>query len=783
MRRIFAAIILALLLSFGALHAQTIRGTVTDKASGRPLEYATVSIRATNPPLGATTDSLGRFSISNIPVGRYDIQASFVGYESVIIKEVLLSVAKETALEVQLQERSQELGGVEVRPQVDKARPLNSMALSSARMFSVEEASRYAGGFDDPARLATAFAGVTSGLQSNGIVVRGNAPRFLQWRLEDVEIPNPNHFAETASFGGGGVTAVSSLLLGNSDFFTGAFPAEYSNALSGVFDINLRNGNNRKRESAFQLGAIGIDFASEGPIGKGGEASYIFNYRYSTLAFMSAIAPKVLPEQASLIKYQDLSFKMNFPTRIGTFSLWGIWLDDYSGQKAKLDSAQWTYMNDKEQTSVDQFMGAFGISHRIRTSSRSFLKTSLATTISGLDFAADRLNPHLSLEPQSHIVNTNQNFVFASSLNTKFSARHTNKTGIRLTGLSYNLRLQNSVPEQSGAAGEALTTIVDESGFSALLSAYSQSALELTSALTLNLGLSAQLFSLNSRYAIEPRAGLRWRFAADHSAGLSYGLHSRLEMLHYYFIRSAAGELQNRKLDFTRAHHLVLSYDWNISPDYHLRIEPYVQHLYSVPVIAGTSFSSINLQNEWFITQPLENSGRGRNLGIDFTFEKYMSRGYYAMLTASLFDSRYSGGDGIWRNTRYNRNYVLNLLAGREWLLGKRRRNILNAGIRLTYEGGDRHTPINLPASQAATEPVYLESQAFSQSYAPIFLSHISISYKINRTKLAHEIALKILNASMYKEYQGDQYNFRTQQVDAMRDPVIVPNISYKIEF
>ncbi|MDR1980930.1 MAG: carboxypeptidase-like regulatory domain-containing protein, partial [Tannerellaceae bacterium] len=653
---------------------QQIRGLVRDKSSNAPLEYATVVVQS-SPPSGAVTDSLGQFIIRDVPVGRYDLRVSFMGYEPVVVKEVLLSAAKEVFLEIQLTENVRTLNEITVTPLINKAQALNGMALGSTRMLSVEEAGRYAGGFDDPARLAAAFAGVASSIGNNGIVVRGNSSRFLQWRLEDVEIPNPNHFAEVTTFGGGALTAFSSQLLGNSDFFTGAFPAEYGNALSGVFDMNLRNGNNRKREHTFQFGAIGIDFASEGPFGGKSSASYLFNYRYSTLALLSSI----LPENAGAVRYQDVSFKLNFPARrAGVFSVWGIGLIDRSGQKATTDSLQWFHSQDKDEMDIKQYMGAFGVNHKITFKNGAYLKTSLAATVSSLDFRTDRLDENLLLKPRNNIINTHWNFVLSSSLNRKFSARHTNKTGVRITGLH---------------------AIADESGFSALLSAYTQSSFNLSEVWTLNLGVSAQLFCLNNRYAVEPRGGLRWKFKPNHSIGLTYGLHSRLEMLHYYFTKSATGELINKNLDFTRAHHLVASYDWTISDDNHLRIEPYVQQLFSVPVTPDGSFSFINLQRDWFITDRLENTGKGFNYGIDVTFEKFMSQGYYYMFTASLFDSRYKAGDGVWRNTRYNRNYVLNFLTGKEWLLGRNRQNIFNAGIRLSYQGGDRYSPVDWTAS------------------------------------------------------------------------------------
>ena len=752
--------------------SQTIRGIVQDIASETPLDYATVVVLNTNPPQGAVSDSLGQFVISGVPVGRHDIQASFMGYEPVILKDILVTSSKEVFLEIQLRENANLLQEVVVSPKITKAEPLNNMSIAGGRMLSVEEASRYAGGFDDPARLASSFAGVSSSIGNNGIVVRGNSPKFLQWRMEDVEIPNPNHFAEVTTFGGGGLTALSSHVLGNSDFFTGAFPAEYNNALSGVFDIYLRRGNNRKRENTVQIGIIGIDVASEGPFKKESNASYIFNYRYSTLGLITSL----LPENADGTNYQDLSFKLNFPTQnAGVFTVWGIGLIDRSGQTAKTDKAAWEYMQDRETQDVKQFMGAAGSEHKIYVGENAFIKTTLAATISGMDLHTERMSEDMQLIPHNVIKNTNWNFILASSFNKKFSAKHTHKTGIRLTGLKYDMLLKDAGKTQD------MQTITDESGFSSLLSAYTNSSFAFTDKWTLNVGLTSQLFTLNSRYTIEPRAGIKWHFLPNQSIGLAYGLHSRLEMLNYYFTKT--GEETNKNLDFTRAHHLVLSYNLNIGDNYNLKIEPYVQKLYNVPVVADSSFSFINLQGDWFITDRLINKGEGLNYGVDLTFEKYMSRGYYYMLTASLFNAKYKGGDNVWHNSRYNRNYVLNALLGKEWMLEKNKQNILSANIRLTYQGGDRYSPVNETLSNLQEDVVYDDNKAFSKQLPAAFIAHTSISYKINKRSLSHEFALKVINLTGYKDFYGHRYNFFTHQVDANNESIIIPNISYKIEF
>lgn len=743
---------------------QTIRGTVINDATHTPIPYASVAVLATRPLVGTLTDSLGNFTLPNVPVGRYDLNVSCVGYAPLLLREIVVSSAKQTFLSIQLKENSQMLAEVEVRPKVNKELPLNPMTTVSARMLSVEEAKRYAGGFDDPSRLASSFAGVAGNTDVNGIIVRGNAPKFLQWKMEGIEIPNPNHFGDLKSFGGGSLTALSSQMLANSDFFTGAFPAEYNNALSGVFDVSMRKGNNQKREHTFQVGVIGIDASSEGPFKKGGKASYLFNYRYSTLALLTPI----LPENVGGLKFQDFSFKLNFPTKhAGTFSVWGIGLADKTGAKAKTDSTQWKYYDDREQNDIEQYMGAVGVKHTLLLKNSAYLQTTLATTTTGTDWSTQRLSSALTLVPKSNISVANSTFVLSSFVNKSFGTKHTNKTGVLVTGMQYDLALAKS----QGGVDAPPQSLVDKRGFSTLWSAYSSSLFQLSRLLSMNLGINSQFFSLNKRSTLEPRVGFRYLWKPTHSVGVAYGLHSRLERLNYYVN------------DFTKAHHFVLSYDWAISDVAHLRIEPYYQSLFSVPVMAGSSFSLLNVQNDWFFAEKLQNTGTGRNYGVDITLEKYLSKGYYYLLTGSIFSSEYKGGDGVWRNTRFNRNFVANFLFGKEWQLGKEHQNVLSLNSRVTYQGGNRYSPINEAASKVAKEAIFDETKAFSMQVAPALNVHFTASYKLNKRKSSREIALKILNLTSQPDFNGFRYNLQTRAVEKDLNPIVIPNLSYKIEF
>lgn len=470
-----------------------------------------------------------------------------------------------------------------------------------------------------------------------------SSPQSLQWKLEGVEIPSPNHLGDMRSFGGGTVTALSSQLLANSDFFSGAMPAEYSNALSGVFDIFMRNGNNQKHEHTFQLGVVGIDAASEGPFKKGGKASYLFNYRYSTLAL---VAP-LLADNAGGIKYQDLSFKLHFPTlKAGTFSVWGIGLKDRLSADAKQDRELWVYDDDRENHKPEMYTAAAGLSHIKRLGSKQYLQSTLATTFNGIHYRAERLDSNLQINPKTLLDNRYHHIVLSSSLQTRFNSRLVNKTGFTMTQMYYRLLLQNDFRISSREK-----YVAHAHGHSTLLSAYTHFTLALNEKTALNAGLNTQLFTLNPTLAIEPRAGLKHRLTGKQSLSLAYGLHSRLERLNYYFIKNNADETVNRGMKPTKAHHFVAGYAISTSAFTHLKMEVYYQYLFQVPVIKDSSFSLLNQQNEWFVDAVLQNTGKGKNYGAELSFEKYLSGGYYYNINASVFCSRYKGGDAVWRNT------------------------------------------------------------------------------------------------------------------------------------
>ncbi len=758
--------------------AQTVKGKVYDEDTRQPLIGATVLIIGTDPPKGGVTDVYGEFRIENVPVGRHQLRFTYVGYEPAQINELMVGSGKEVVLNIALKESLLDLEAVEITAASQKDQPINQMASLSARQLSVEEANRYAGGFDDPSRLAGSFAGTAQSLGNNGIIIRGNAPKGMLWQMEGVQISNPTHFANYAAFGAGGITALSSQVLANSDFFTGAFPGEYGNALSGVFDLSMRTGNPDKREYTFQAGGIGLDFSSEGPFVKGKRASYLFNYRYSTFALLTPL----LPKEAGVLEYQDLSFKTSFPTKkAGTFTLWGLGALDYQGRDAESDKSKWEDNTDREQLRTKLFMGVAGLSHNMILSKTAFMKTTLAVSGNGMDWNQKRLSDSLTYKTKEDVLCNTWNYSLSSYVNKKFGPRHTNKTGFTLSRLNYDIDMKHAATYH-----DPLLTVAKDDGFSYLYQIYSQSNIKIGKKWEFKPGFHAQYFALNGNYTIEPRASLKWNFKPGQSLAVAYGLHAQLELISFYLAQSEQDGMivhPNEDMDFSKAHHIVLAYQLMLNEHTRLQVEAFYQRLFDIPVKPNSPYSIQNIEKEWIINDKLVNEGEGENFGVDITLERFLSDGFYYLATASLFDSKYKGGDEIWRNARFNKNYVLNLLAGKEWMLGKGKNKSLGVNARLTIMGGDRYDPLLWDESMEAEEIVYDETRAFEEQKPLSKLLSFSVNYRNNHEKYTGTWSLSVLNALGQAEFNGYDYNSVKNIIEKDEDVLMIPNISYKIEF
>ncbi len=556
---------------------QTIRGTVIDKVSQSPLMGVTVVLLNSEPLKGTVTDMDGNFSLSGVPVGMQGLKFTYVGYQELLMENLFLAAGKEMVLRVQMEESYVESAEAVVTAKTDKATTQNDMLTVSARTFSVEETQRYAAAVNDPLRMSLSFAGVVSTQDgNNSIAIRGNSPRGLLWRMEGVDIPNPNHFSEVGA-SAGGISILSSQLLSNSDFSTGAFSAEYGNALSGVFDLSLRKGNNQKREHTFRAGVLGIDLATEGPIKKGYAGSYLVNYRYSTLGILGKLGVSIGDASTT---FQDLSYHVYLPSeRYGSFSFFGFGGLSVQFQDALKDTNEW---REDAGTRYDwrfgSNTGATGMSHKYNFNNQNYLKTSLVFSGVVTGYREEKLDEQFNSQVQYKDRYFQGKATLMSTLNSKFSSRLNQRSGIIVS--RRNFTMSKNVLDDST---QQLREYLNNEGHTYTFQAFSQWRYRATERLTAQLGVHFLSLALNGSSSIEPRASLAYDINSKSKLSLGYGLHSQVQSTNLYFVKTQQPDgtfaASNKNLGLSKAHHIVLGYDYRFSADWHAKVEVYYQHL------------------------------------------------------------------------------------------------------------------------------------------------------------------------------------------------------------
>lgn len=786
MKRLVLLIIIALSFlvnCFAQKPTQIIRGVVYDAVTKETLPGANIILISENK--GVTTNLDGEFLIEEVEVGRYNLQVSFLGYDPVIIPELLVGSGREVVLDVALEQSVLELEGVVVKATIRKDRPINSMATVSARTFSVEEASRYAGALDDPGRMAGNFAGVTPvAAHQNAIVVRGNAPKGLLWRLEGVDIPVPSHFSGSNIAGGGGLTMFSSQLLANSDFYTGAFPAEFGNASAGVFDMKLRNGNSQRHEYAFQLGVQGIEAAAEGPLKKDSGSSFLMNYRYSTMALIFPLLPEVKGANELPI-YQDLSFKLHLPTaNAGQFNIWGVGGLSESSMKGYNEVEEWKYPENRAKMKFNYNMGVVGVTHTKGLSSKTHLRTTLAINSGQHKYKEEsRLNEDnpSELYPLFYV----ESIKGVASLNSTLSIACTSRLSLK-TGVDANLHYYSLNGDSRNFQTGDYDAFLSGDGTGKVLKAFAQAKYSMSQNFYFNAGANISWFELNNELRVEPRLSASWQVNQQNRFSIGYGNHSQIEPLFVYFVsytNSQTGKsyLPNMNLKRMGAHHLVLGYDFVPTQNLRIKVEPYYQYLYNVPVIDGGIYSMLNFKSDWTFDKALVNKGTGENLGVDLTLERFLEDGYYYMITSSLYKSEYTDGKGIKHKSRYSGGYVVNLVGGKEWII--RKRNLLGINGKVAIFGPYWHQPVDVEETQLRGDIVYNEQMPFNYRHSNLeTISDLTLTYRINHPGASSVFAIQIKNI-IGRQYLGKKYNLQTQEVENDFFTSPVPFISYKIEF
>lgn len=757
---------------------QSIRGTVVDQVLQSPVTGASVTLNGINKTVA--TDVNGNFRFVDVPVGVYQLRITYIGFKEATLDNIAVNTGKETILTIPLEVNIVSQKEVVIRANSKKNKPLNEMSAVSARAFTVEETQKYAAAVNDPLRMATGFAGVIAANDgSNDIVIRGNSPTGLLWRMEGVDIPNPNHFSSVGS-SGGGISILSAQLLSNSDFITGAFAPEYGNALSGVFDLKLRKGNNERREYTLQAGLLGLNAAAEGPLGKYSKGSFLINYRYSTLQLLKTIGVEIVGGSTD---FQDLSYNVYLPTRkAGTFTFFGF--GGLSSQKitADKDSSKWKELSDRYPSTYSSNTGAAGITHSILLGEKTNLKSAVVLSYTSTGYDVDFMEDNFSLTKAYKDDYKTTKWTISSTVNHKFN----NKNVVR-AGAIFNIIKFNYFQRDQENPYAPLKDVINTAGNTQTVQAFAQWQYKPTNNISFNAGAHYLQLLYNNSFSVEPRASVKWDISKRNSIALGYGLHSQIQPLGIYFAqeKNAAGAFiyPNKQLDLSKSHHLVLSHSFLVSKNLRLKTEVYYQYIFNVPVsISDTNtFSTLNILSD-YVTDALVNNGRGKNYGIEISLEKYLSNDFYYMISNSLYQSKYTASDGIERDTRFNGHYLNTIVAGKDFVSANKSKTF-GINIKTIYAGGFRNTPIDLIKSQQQGYAVYKLKEAFTQQNPAYFRADLRVSMKWNRKHLTSTLSLDIQNITNRQNLYNQVYDRLKKAIVNNYQTGLIPVLNYKVEF
>ncbi|KAA0992034.1 TonB-dependent receptor [Dyadobacter aurulentus] len=755
---------------FAQTYTSTIRGTVRDADTGSPLVGATVQL--VQGQTGTITGPDGTFRFDKLAVGRYQATVTYVGYETINIPEILLESGKENIIQVKLSPAGRQLQ----EATVSAARPV---AFNSVQPITMEQTFRYAATYMDPARVATSFPGVAAANdQANGLVIRGNSPNSMQWRLEGVEIVNPNHLSNAGTFSdrptstGGGVNILSTQLLATSSFLAGPFPAQYGNVNGGVLDMNLRKGNDEQTEFTAQASLLGFDVAAEGPFSKKSKASYLVNYRYSFTGLLGAMGVSFGGED---INFQDLSFNLNFPTaKGGKFTVFGMGGLSDNTLKPDKDTTTWEFYKDGQHIVYRGKMGAAGLTFDQPIGNRASIRTVIAGSGLHSTRKAFLVDPKTLLNDE--VLGDDQisssKISFNTTFNYRFNAKQRLKAGIFLTS------------QQFGTP----PNFFDEKINAWIVQPFVNWSYQIAPAVTTEIGLHAMISKLREEdakgsFLLEPRAALKWQVADNQQLSLSYGLHSQLQSPNVYAATYGMTTIRrNMHLKPTRSHHLVLGYQQTFNKSNSLKVEAYLQNQFDVPVgeDLGTQYSALNLIEE----RPevhFQNKGKGLTYGLEASFQKFLTNDFYMLASGSIYDATYLDLNGNRGASRFGGRHTFSLTAGKELKSGDA--NIWGINAKILWIGGFRDRPVDEEYSRTLKFTIYSNSGLYSVKMKDYFRPDLRIYWKKSKTKYSRTLALDLQNVSGTKNEAYRYFDIRQDKVVTQYQLGLIPVLSYRWEF
>lgn len=713
---------MALLVSAMWVNAQKITGKIVDEVSLEGLPGATVQVLGEE--VGAVTDESGYYELYLDAPGRYTLQVSFVGYQMRDVAEVWVRAGKSTWQDIGLQRTY--LNAVMVTDN-------RSYETPGSLLITEEQINRFAATYYDPARLVTSSPDVAvANDQNNQISIRGLSPDYNVWRLEGVEVVNPNHLSNAGTFldqpsaTGGGVNMLSAQMLSQSSLQYGAFGVGYGNSLAGVFDMTLKNGAADERKYTAQASLIGLDFATEGPFREGGKATYAANYRYSFTGLLTSFGVDFGGES---IGFQDLSLAVSIPvgkrTNLKFFGVGGLSFNDFEHQTFEESEEA----KDRSDIYYQNQTGIAGATLE-STLANSSLVTSVA--ISGFSNSREQRFYNDADQPEGELRYENEQRIL--SLNSEYQ--------LYLGGSVMKLGVQaNNYLWNPGQSDETLE-VLEVSQY--LVRPYGEVETPLAKRTSLTAGVS--FTGSNEGEAIDYRLFIKQLLGQRQSIYIGGGQYSQLLNPNNSLPNNPFGlQVWRRNYELQQSYRLMLG------------------HTYS-----GRIFS---LQSELFAYQVPEVQGGDDmySYGLSVNANRSLESGFYYRAGASVFESGFSDREEeLYTNTGYN----VSLSGGKQWDTSKKGKNKrFSVDVRGLMQGGQYYPEIG-----GDSDVTYYQVGAYIRADVRLVWTR----FHENRTS---SIALDLQNAAGIQNEAYRYYDSFTGEQETKYQLGLIPILAYRVEW
>lgn len=737
----FSILLLFFNVFFFQAQKATVEGYVRQSVTNEPVAYANVFIQGTT--LGVTTDEEGYYKIENAEPGVYNLEASFLGFESLVQYEITLSTVKVVEVNFYLEETTTEVEEVTVKASgftKTKESPV------SVRSIGVTEIQRSPGGNRDISVVIQNLPGVASPPSfRNDIIIRGGAPNENRFYLDEVEVPNINHFATQGS-SGGPVGMINVNFIRNVDYYAGAFPANRGNTLSSYFQFNQKEGNSKKIAGNFLVGSSDAGITLDGPIGK--KANFVFSLRRSYLQFLFQALK--LPFLPTYTDYQyKFTLKLDKKNEVSFIGLGA--LDEFQINESVNDGVTDTATLNRNTYFLEnipvnnQFNYTFGVVYKHYSDngfqtvvlSRNYLKNTAKKYFQNVEVPENLLQDYSSSEAENKLRLENTYLWKGAKINM---------------GLNYELaRYTNSTYFKTVIAGSP-----DEINFSSKLylnkyGLFLQGSRNFFSDfLTLSAGIRTDFNSFSSSMSnpldqLSPRVSAALNFSKEWSFNANVGRYYQLPTYTTLGYRNADGSLVNKNntLRYIRCDHLVGGLEYRPGSVTRITAEGFYKLYDDYPLALTDSISLANLGADFGIigSEPVSSLSEGRAYGLEVLIQQKIWKGFYGILAYTWVRSEFTNGDDNYVPSSWDYGNIINLTAGYRF------KGNWEVGFKFRYTGGGPYTPYNI-ASSSLIQNWQIRNQGI--------LDYSRINTK--RLPAVHQLDVRIDKQFYFKKWMLDLY-------------------------